>query len=87
MWFLFRYESGQLDPNVTSEYDLVSLTSNEQGPLPSDRPNQVKAYGAYHYDIDPKMYVVGGLGVTAMEGQPVNALGAHPIAGLEYLHG
>ena len=79
---LFRYENGQLDPNITSEYDLVSLMSNKQGPLPSDRPNQVKAYGAYHYDIDPRMYVVGGLGVTAQEGQPVSALGAHPLYGL-----
>ncbi len=79
---LFRYENGQLDPNITSEYDLVSLMSNKQGPLPSDRPNQVKVYGAYHYDIDPQMYLVGGVGVSALEGQPVNVLGAHPLYGL-----
>ena len=79
---LFRYENGQSDPNITSEYDLVSLMSNKQGPLGSDRPNQVKLYGAYHLDVTSRMYAVGGLGFSALQGQPVSVLGAHPLYGL-----
>ena len=29
---LFRTENAQLDPNITSEYDLVSLLGNKTGP-------------------------------------------------------
>ena len=34
---LFKPENGQLDPNLTSDFDLYSLTENTKGPLPGDR--------------------------------------------------
>ena len=39
----WRGSGGQLDPNVTSEYDLLSLVTNRTGPLPGDVPNSFKA--------------------------------------------
>jgi hypothetical protein len=84
---LFRSENAQLDPNITSEYDLVSLLGNKTGPLAGNRTNQIKAYGSYTHPISPTVTLVGGLGMTAMAGQPVGVLGAHPLygAGESYL--
>src|SRR6185369_11752376 len=43
---LFRPETGQLDPNINSDFDLRSLLVNHTGPLPGDRTHQLKLYGA-----------------------------------------
>src|SRR5207237_2065351 len=50
---LFRNENGQLDPNILSEYDLVSLLANKEGPLPGDVPNAFKMNGAYLFEVSP----------------------------------
>ncbi|MCX5730990.1 MAG: TonB-dependent receptor, partial [Deltaproteobacteria bacterium] len=78
---LFRTENLQLDPNVTSEYDLVSLLGNKMGPLAGNRSNVIKAYGSYTTDLSPTVLVSGGVAFTALEGIPVSVLGGHPIYG------
>ncbi|GAC1595457.1 MAG: hypothetical protein NVS4B10_03880 [Myxococcales bacterium] len=78
---LFRPESGQLDPNITSEYDLVSLLPNRSGPLPGNTPNSFKIDGAYIYELDARTTFQFGANFRADQGGPKNYLGAHPLYG------
>jgi hypothetical protein len=43
---LFRPESGQLDPNINSTFDLVSLLVNQYGYLPGDTSHAIKLFTA-----------------------------------------
>ncbi|BDG09468.1 TonB-dependent receptor [Anaeromyxobacter paludicola] len=78
---LFRTENAQLDPNILSEYDLPSLLPNKNGPLPGDKPHQIKLYGAYIWDLTKKLNVTTGAAFRAQSGTPINVLGAHPDYG------
>ena len=77
----FRSEDGQLDPGITSEYDLASLMSNRNGLLPGDQTHSVKLYGAYIFAFGPRFNVTTGVAYTGASGNPVSALGAHPDYG------
>jgi hypothetical protein len=74
---LYRNDNGQLDPNITSLFDLPELLYNTNGRLPNDRPHQFKFDGSYDWTF--------GLGVgvsfRAQSGTPVSYLGPHPIYG------
>ncbi len=76
---LFRSETGQLDPNVLPEYDLVSLLGNREGPLPGDIPNAFKVDAAYVYELSPKSTLTLGGNVRAAQGGPISFLGAHDL--------
>jgi hypothetical protein len=78
---LYKADNGQLDPNLTSMFDLAELLGNNTGPLPQDIPHQIKVYGSYAYDFTPQFSVVAGGGFRAESGVPVNYLGAHPTYG------
>ncbi|MBS2024487.1 MAG: TonB-dependent receptor [Deltaproteobacteria bacterium] len=78
---LFRNENGQLDPNILSEYDLVSLLPNKGGPLPGDVPNAIKADAAYVYELSPSTTLNLGANIRINQGTPLNYLGAHPLYG------
>jgi len=78
---LFRTENRQLDPNILSEYDLLSLLPNKDGPLPGDVPNSFKLDAGYVYEMSPRMTFQLGGNVRADQGQPINYLGAHPLYG------
>lgn len=78
---LYRGEDGQLDPNITSEYDLAQLMSNHYGPLPADTPHQFKVFGAYSYDFSSRLSGSLGGALRAQSGTPINYLGAHPWYG------
>jgi hypothetical protein len=78
---LFRTENGQLDPNILSEYDLVSLLPNRDGPLPNDVPHQFKLFGSYVFDVTGRLKIQVGGALLARSGTPVNYLGAHPVYG------
>jgi len=71
----------QLDPNILSEYDLLSLLPNKDGPLPGDIPNSFKVDAGYVYELSPRMSFNFGGNVRADQGQPMNYLGAHPLYG------
>jgi hypothetical protein len=77
----FRPESGQLDPGITSEYDLASLMANRTGFLPGDVPHQIKLFGAYNFPLTTKFNVTTSMVYNGASGTPVNALGGHPIYG------
>ena len=78
---VFRPETGQLDPGVTSQYDLASLMANTQGLLPGDQTHAIKLYGAYTVAFSPRFNATAGAAYTGASGNPVSALGSHPIYG------
>jgi hypothetical protein len=77
----YREEDGQIDPGITSEYDLASLMANKRGRLPGDRPHQVKLFGSYTFNFGPRFNLTTGAAYTGTSGNPVNALGADGGAG------
>jgi outer membrane receptor protein involved in Fe transport len=79
---LFSPETGQLDPNLTSMYDLPELMANRYGDLPADAPHLVKLDGFYHLNLEDVGFFNFGGRVRAQSGRPINTLGAHPIYSL-----
>ena len=77
---LFRPETGQLDPNINSDFDLVSLLPNRDGALPGDKRHQIKLYGATQFT--PEDFLVDiGVGFRTGSGEPTNYLGGHELYG------
>ncbi|HEY0253195.1 MAG TPA: hypothetical protein VGC41_16790, partial [Kofleriaceae bacterium] len=78
---LFSTETGQLDPNITSEYDLPGLLANRYGPMGLDRPHNVKVDGFYRFDLKKAGLITLGASLRAQSGIPHNVLGADPTYG------
>jgi hypothetical protein len=80
---LFSTETGQLDPNLTSLYDLPELLANRNGPLGLDRPHLLKVDGFYQFDLKDAGLVILGTSVRGQSGIPHNTLGSHWAYGVE----
>jgi hypothetical protein len=80
---LFRPETGQLDPNMNADFDLVSLLANRTGPLDADRNHFIKAYASKEFVINNSFSVVAGLTYEGRSGAPINYLGSHPNYGAD----
>ena len=78
---LISYDNGQIDPNISSQYDLIELLANRQGALPQDRPHYVKIDGYYTFDLRKLGALTVGARIRALSGTPENVLGAHFIYG------
>ncbi|HET9991476.1 MAG TPA: hypothetical protein VFQ65_23265, partial [Kofleriaceae bacterium] len=78
---LFSTETGQLDPNITSEFDLPALLANRYGALGLDRPHNVKVDGFYRFDFREAGLVTIGASLRAQSGIPHNVLAADPAYG------
>jgi hypothetical protein len=80
---LYSASNGQLDPNISSQYDLTGLLLNRDGPLPNDRPQNLRFAASYF--IPTRGNGTDGiyLGATfsAVSGVPIDALGSHPAYG------
>jgi len=76
---LYSRDNRQIDPNITSKFDLPDLLDNADGMLQNDREWQFKAYGSYHFDFG----LVTGVNMFFLTGNPVSKLGAHPVYGLD----
>jgi hypothetical protein len=76
---LFSNDNGQLDPNITSKYDIPSLLVNAYGLLPNDRTHVLKLYGGYFFENIP-LELSGNF--TLQSGTPISALGADDAYGL-----
>ena len=74
---LFRPETGQLDPNINSDFDLISLLPNRTGDLPGDRRHVVKVFGAKEFQLPANVTINLGLGYLGRSGTPLNVLGSH----------
>ena len=78
---LFSTETAQLDPNITSLYDLPDLMANRYGALGLDRPHNLKVDGFYLWNAKKAGEFVTGASWRAQSGIPHNALGASPHPG------
>jgi hypothetical protein len=78
---LFSTETGQLDPNITSLYDLPDLMANRYGPLGLDRPHLLKIDGFYVWDLKKAGQLVGGVSWRTQSGLAHNALASHILYG------
>jgi hypothetical protein len=83
---LFRPETGQLDPNINSDFDLKTLTVNREGPLPGDSTHQIKLFGAKAFEIPGGMQLDLGLTFRTRSGAPTSFFGSHAIYGLDEVH-
>ncbi len=77
------YDNGQIDPNISSQYDLIELLSNRNGMLPQDRPHSVKVDGYYNFDLGKQQKATVGTRIRMLSGIPQNALGAHYLYGAD----
>jgi hypothetical protein len=78
---LVSYDNGQVDPNISSQYDLIELLSNRVGPLPQDRPHYIKLDGYYTFDFKKAGSATVGIRLRALSGIPQNALAGHYLYG------
>jgi hypothetical protein len=78
---LFRPETGQLDPNINSDFDLVSLLRNRTGPLDADRTHFIKAYAAKEFVVGGSLSFLVGLTYEGLSGRPLNYFASHGIYG------
>jgi len=75
---LFRADTGQLSPNLTRDFDLLSLTFNRYGLLPGDRTHSLKANLAREFMLTPATSLNIGTSYRGRSGTVINVLGAHP---------
>ena len=75
------YDTLQIDPNNSSQYDLVDLLGNRRGPLPQDRPHFLKLDGYYVFELSRRDQLTVGARFRFSSGAPISALGAHPLYG------
>lgn len=78
---LFRPETGQLDPNINSDFDLLSLLDNRFGYLPGDARHVFKVFSAGEIVLSKGNTILLGGAVRAASGGPIDALGSHEIYG------
>ncbi|MDB4967352.1 MAG: TonB-dependent receptor plug [Myxococcales bacterium] len=77
---LFSPSNGQTDPNISSQYDLRDLLLNREGPLPSDKPHNLKVQGSYFIPFGNNTVVLG-IAFNGISGRPIEVLGRHPLYG------
>jgi outer membrane receptor protein involved in Fe transport len=80
---LVSYDNGQIDPNISSQYDLIELLGNRRGKLPQDRPHYIKIDAYRDFEVTKASILTLGGRVRAFSGIPVNALGAHYLYGAD----
>jgi outer membrane receptor protein involved in Fe transport len=80
---LVSYDNGQIDPNISSQYDLIELLGNRVGPLRTDRPHYIKLDGYYTWDLKKAGEITTGIRYRALSGIPTNALAAHYLYGAD----
>lgn len=73
----YNSTKGQLEPNQSTQYDLTDLLANRSGPLPTDRPHNLKLTGFFAQPVREKLKLTFGLTFTAISGRPIDVLGAH----------
>ncbi|HEY5934038.1 MAG TPA: TonB-dependent receptor [Kofleriaceae bacterium] len=74
---LFSTETNQLDPNLTSLYDLPELMANRYGNMGLDRPHNLKVDAFYQFDLKKAGLLTVGGSARAQSGIAHNALAAN----------
>jgi hypothetical protein len=70
----------QLDPNISTQYDVREQLFNRSGPLPNDRPHNLKLTGSYFIPFGANHIVIGAT-FTMLSGTPIEVLGRSPTYG------
>ena len=78
---LISYDNGQIDPNISSQYDLIELLGNRYGALNQDKPHYIKLDGYYKFDLKKAGEVTVGTRLRALSGVPRQAQAAHWLYG------
>jgi Carboxypeptidase regulatory-like domain/TonB dependent receptor len=78
---LFSPDTGQLNPNISSQYDLLELLGNRFGPQAADRPHNFKVDGYYTFDFAEAGRLTAGVRLRGISGVPVSYMGRHRIYG------
>ena len=78
---LVNTTTGQLDPNIQSDFDLASLLPNRYGLLPGDQTHQFKIDGTYIFQISNRFSLAPNASLRLASGNPYSYLGPHPIYG------
>ena len=78
---LYSPNNRQVDPNISSQYDLIELLANRNGPLPQDRPHYIKIDGYYTFDLKKLGKLTTGARFRALSGVVRDALGPHYLYG------
>ncbi len=78
---LFRPETGQLDPNINSDFDLISLLDNRFGSLPGDTRHTFKVFTAGEIPFKNGHALLLGGAFRASSGNPTNVLASHYLYG------
>lgn len=68
-------------PNISLAFDSPDLATNRNGPLPTDRPHNVKLLGTYIQPLGQSGSLTVSITGTAFSGRPINVLGGHPLYG------
>jgi hypothetical protein len=71
------YSNGQVQPNHSTQYDLIELAPNRLGLLPQDRTHLFKVDAVYAVPIARGTSLVVGTRVRALSGARELALGSH----------
>jgi outer membrane receptor protein involved in Fe transport len=78
---LFRPETGQLNPNINSDFDLISLLPNRTGPLSADLTHFIKAYASKEFQVTGSLGFILGVTYEGVSGRALNYYGSHNIYG------
>ena len=78
---LYREQTGQLDPNLNADFDLMAFLANRQGPLPGDIRHTIKAYLAKVFVLSPAWNLTLGAGYTGSSGPPIDFAGLNSAYG------
>jgi hypothetical protein len=80
---LYSGDNGQLDPNISSQYDLPDLLDNRFGRLPNDHTHAIKIAGSYDFGgLVPDLAGLSlGIRYAGQSGSPISYLGRHPYYG------
>jgi hypothetical protein len=80
---LYSPDSGAINPNITAQYDLIELLGNRYGPLPSDRPHDLKIDSYYVADLASAGELTAGARFHIASGTPVDALASNNMYGFD----
>jgi hypothetical protein len=67
--------------HMGTDFDLISLMPNREGPLPADRRHAIKVFGAKEFSLPGNIAASVGLSYTGTSGAPLDVLGSHPRYG------
>jgi hypothetical protein len=74
---------GQLDPNITSVYDLPQFLINAFGPLAADIQSRLKLYASYQFIFSSNVGLTLGVVYNGTSGAAISALGGDLLYGAD----